>query len=361
MLWSTTAAYYWGGGLGGEPWVQPTYRRLLACVVGAVGGVLLLVWLLPFILPFVIALTLAALIEKPVNAVERRLGVGRGLAVTLVLTVAMVVLVGSVAVVTANIATEIEQFYRRLPAYGEQWEAGLNRMLEEARVLAAYLPNPVDDLADGALEAGLQLLGTAATSLLALLQGVPNLFVVLLIAAMATFFFSRDKRSIAGLFLQLVPHHWHHRLFEAKNHVVEGILGLVKAQFILFTITTTLATTAFLAFGVRYAWVLGLLAGLLDLIPMLGPSMIFVPVVLHAALSGEGARALGLLLIWLALIILRQLLEPRILGAQVGLHPLSMLFALYFGVKLLGMNGVWLGPCVAIGMKAMYRVVMRPT
>lgn len=339
---------------------HPPLRTLAFVGTGALLTLGLLYWLLPVILPFLLSLALAALIDRPVRLVQRRFGLPRGAAVIGVL--ATVLLLGSalLAFVIGNLVAEIEVLIRQLPEHAASWQQLLDDFLVRTENLIAHLPHPFNEIHESAVEGVARFLNQAGSALLNQIQRVPSLFFAMLVATMTTYFLSRDQRGIANFVMQFLPARWHARLLEMRGHMVDGLLGLVKAQAILVTITTALTTAAFLLFRVRYAWILGISAGLFDLMPMMGPSAVFVPVIVHAVFIGRLDRAIGLGAFWLALIVARQLAEPRVMQAQVGLHPVSMLLALYLGVRLLGANGLWLGPSVAICIKAAYTVTYQP-
>lgn len=319
-----------------------------------------LYWLLPLLLPFLLSLALTALIDRPVHVLQTRFGMPRGAAVLSVLVAVIALGTAVLAFVVGNIVIEIEALLRRLPEHAESWQIWFNEWLLRTESLVARLPQPFNEMHAYAVDGASRFLANMATALLNQIQRVPNFLFAMLVATITTYFLSRDQRGIANFLLQFLPPHWRARFLEMRGHMVTGLLGLVKAQAILVMITTVLTTTALLLFGVRYAWLLGMAAGLFDLMPVIGPGGVFVPVIVYSVVVGRLDRAVGLAAFWLALIVARQLLGPKIVQSTVGLHPVSMLLALYLGVQLLGVNGLWLGPCVAICVKAAYTVAYRP-
>lgn len=340
--------------------MQPPYRHLLVATFLTGGTILLLHFLLPYTLPFLLAALLAAVIDRPVDYLERRLALPRGVIVCFVLLAAVASGTLLLALVISNVATEIEVFYRALPTYATQWRASLTSLIDNLESVSARMPHPLDDFLASSLEGMFALLASAASGLLSQVQHLPNVFASLFIAVIATFFLSRDKRRLATSYFRLIPSTWHARLFELKRNIAAGSLGLVRGQMILFCITFTLTAVGFGAFGIRYAWLLGLLAAFLDVMPMVGPSGVFLPIIIHLGFAGEIGRAIGLGTVWIALLLFRQILEPRVMGSQLGVHPLTMIFTLYTGVKLFGLNGLWLGPFIVIAVKAVYAMIYPP-
>lgn len=338
--------------------MQPQYRTFLAAGLTA-GLALLAVYLvLPYTVPFLFAALLAAIIDRPVDYLERRTRWPRGFIVALVLFAVVLGVVGLLAFLIANVVRELEVFYRALPDYADRWRSLTESLSSDVRTLSARLPDPVAAFLAGAVEDLTELLSGAASGLLAQVKHLPGLFTSLFIAAFTTFFLSRDKRGLAAAWMRHLPPAWHERLFRLKRQIAAGSLGLVRGQVILACCTFALSTAAFSAFRLSYAWLLGIVAALFDLMPMVGPSGVFVPVILFTAVSGHIGRAVGLAAVWAALLLLRQILEVRVMGAELGVHPLTMICALYVGVKVFGLNGLWLGPFLVITMKAAYTVLV---
>lgn len=337
--------------------MQPPYRYLFAAALTAVLAIILVYLLLPYTLPFLFAALLTAIIDRPVDYLERRTRWPRGVVVAVVLLGAVLAVAGFLALLVANVASELEALYRALPGYAQEWRTRVEQWTDQVQTFSTLLPEPIDTLLMNAVEDWTLLLAGGASGLLAHVKHLPNLFATLFIAAITTYFLSRDKRGLATAYMKLLPPTWHAGLFRLKRQIADGSLGLVRGQIILACTTFALSTAAFSAFGLSYAWLLGIITALLDVMPMVGPSGVFLPVILHSALTGYAARAVGLAAVWAALLLLRQILEVRVMGAQLGVHPLTMIFALYTGVRLFGLNGLWLGPFIVITMKAAYTVL----
>lgn len=103
-----------------------------------------------------------------------------------------------------------------------------------------------------------------------------------------------------------------------------------------------------LVLRVDYAFVLALLIAFADLLPILGTSSVLVPWAIFELLAGKFALGIGLLILTVILWILRNFTEPKIVGKQLGIHPVISLISMFAGVKLLGFTGLFIGPLIAI-------------
>ncbi|MEW6244915.1 MAG: sporulation integral membrane protein YtvI [Bacillota bacterium] len=320
------------------------YLQLLVFVV---GWYLVLRYLLPFVTPFLAAAILAFVLEGPVNMLTRN-RVPRGAAVAVSLVVVLAVLAGIFLVAVAKLAAELVALSRQMPNYLVTVQAVVDRYLEEM----GTLPPPVRTLLEtqylrlfGALQGLIEFILSAV-------RVVPGTVISAIITVVATFFISRDGPEINKFLMKLLPKAWRAPFTKVKANVLFAVLGLLKGQLILMTIATTLSATGLYLIGVEYALVVGLLVALVDLIPVIGPSVIFWPWILWHMLFGNIVFAILLALVYASVSLLRPILEPRIIGAQIGIHPLATLIAIYLGIKLFGVSGFIIGPLSAIVIKA---------
>ena len=223
--------------------------------------------------------------------------------------------------------------------------------------MISRLPGAVQNLIPAAINSISQFCLAIIGELFSLVKRVPALLFSWMIAAMTAFFVSRDKRAIVNFVALQLPRRWQKSVFGLKHTLLQGVFAYIKAQLFLMWTSICIAVSGFLIVDHQYAWVLGFIAGFLDLFPMIGPSGVFIPVILYNLARGLVQRAVFIGFVWLLLLLVRQLSEPQLIGGEIGLHPLSTMAAVYIGVKLMGFSGVLLGPMAMIFCKAVYLIV----
>lgn len=333
-------------------------RAFLGGAAAALALVAGLVYAWPYVAPFVLAAFLAAVIDRPVSALVRTLPLGRGAAVVLVLGIALAALGGIVFAVAVNLSTDLERLLEKLPDYAAAAEAALDDLSRRKDVWIHRLP---PSLADGLRirpEQWSSAVQAGAKAALGALASLPEGLFVLFIGGLATYFISKDRHALWRGALQAVPPEWRKQVVRFRDEVAGGALGLVRAQFALVGLTAVLSVFSLAAAGVPYAWALGLLAGVLDLAPFLGPSTVFFPAVAALAVQGDGSSALLLAGLWVLVVVVRQVAEPRLFGAGIGLHPVTTLLAVYVGVRAVGAAGFFAGPLLLIVVKALFAVTV---
>jgi len=107
--------------------------------------------------------------------------------------------------------------------------------------------------------------------------------------------------------------------------------------------------------GVPYAFLIAVLVGIADLLPLVGPGAIFFPWIIWEVINGNHIFAIALFVVYLVVTVVRQVVQPKIIGDSVGLHPLETLIALFVGLRLMGVLGLILGPIIWVVVKASWK------
>lgn len=134
--------------------------------------------------------------------------------------------------------------------------------------------------------------------------------------------------------------------------VVEGVISYIvtflRAQGVIMLIISVLCSVTLGVAGVSGGILFGILAGILDVLPFIGTGVVLVPLAIWQMLSGEYVRMTVCLVLYVACIVTRELLEPKLIGKRMGIAPVFMLLAIYVGVKLFGVGGIVKGPLALI-------------
>jgi predicted PurR-regulated permease PerM len=141
--------------------------------------------------------------------------------------------------------------------------------------------------------------------------------------------------------------------------VVEGVLGyivsFIKAQGVLLGLISLLCGVTLSIAGIRGGAFLGILAGCMDMLPFIGTGIVLVPLALWQLLNGRYVQMAGCLLLYGVCVLLRELLEPKLIGKGTGIAPIWMLLAVYAGVKLFGVAGILKGPLALVTIHEVIR------
>ncbi len=157
----------------------------------------------------------------------------------------------------------------------------------------------------------------------------------------ATILLAKDYDEIMN---RLLEREECHVFLEIICGIIRYIATYVKAQVIIMSIIGILAASALGVSGIRNGILWGLLAGVLDALPFIGTGVVLVPLGLQQLFLGNYIRASVCLLVYVACIFIRELLEPKLIGKKVGVSPIAILVSIYAGIKLFGLWGIIGGP-----------------
>jgi sporulation integral membrane protein YtvI len=315
-------------------------------------------WLAGYLFPFILGAGMAGLVQPLVNRFER-LGVSRSLAAL----AALLSVLGGVGVIAGSIImlllSELVEFTHRVPEYLHDRPWHLTRYLRWYNAVRARLGWGRESVRTE-LHSLDQMLGVSIKALAHLLLQLPDMALMVVIATLAAFFLLRDERLVRNSAVRMAPPWLRSRLARLTRAVQSGLWGYLWAEVLLVGITGLTTTGGLLLIGAPYAALVGLSAGLLDLVPFLGPTLILAPWALGALLTGHARLGIHLLVVLAAVVLIRQTFEPRLVGQNTGLHPLVVLFSLYMGVRLFGAGGVIVGPMTAVFFNALSPLLAEP-
>ncbi|MBE6608969.1 MAG: sporulation integral membrane protein YtvI [Ruminococcaceae bacterium] len=191
-----------------------------------------------------------------------------------------------------------------------------------------------------------------------ILGALPYFFFTLIIFLMAAYYFCSDfdrinKAVISGLPKRVVPS-WK----GVQKKVLAAALKYVKAYVILFLITFVALMIAFIIVGEKYATLLAAVIALLDILPVIGVGTVLIPWVIVLFALGQVKKAIVLTVVCAVVMIGRQILEPHIVGTQLGVHPLLTLVSVFAGYKLFGLLGFIIGPIAVVVIKNLLELVI---
>ena len=322
-------------------------------IVAAVGaaiwvahrlGRIVLVLVLAMFFAYVIA-PLVDLAQRPLAFKSRRLP--RGVAIAVVYLLLSGGLAAGGAVLWPSAAAQIDEAIASGPGYTESfrvWERGWTRYYERLRI-PVELRHSIDQSVLGAGDAAVAYARGSLLALIGLLSDLPWLVLV----PVLSFFMLKDAAAIRRTALTALPHRVQlrgHLLFEELNAT---LAAYVRAQLIACVVVGTLSGIGFALLGNPYAVLLGVLAAVLEFIPMIGPLAVACVAVVIAALHAP------MLAVWTAvfLTVLRvvedYVIYPRLIGRDIHLHPLVVILAVLAGVELDGIAGIFIAvPVVAL-------------
>lgn len=354
------------------------YRRGAALVICVAAGILVL-WLcfhyaLGIAAPFILAWLLSRLVKPLAGGFSARTRIPRGVwaAGLVILTVG-----GFAGLAVSGIRRgirELSTLAESLTADSDGLVSAIESLFSRARSLSAHIPflrhfenSPgYEDFCarlDGLVEEGTGRLVEGITARLpdaamTVAGWVPEAFIFLTVTLLACYYFSADDgrigQSISRFVLRLTPEALRDRVLPLGRRLRRLGRQYLRACFLLGLLTFLQMFIGLALLRVPYAFILAFFIALVDFLPLLGTGIILIPWAAVSLLLGEVKLGIGLLILYAVSSVIRQILEPKLIGEGLGLHPLLSLTAMYAGLRLFGVWGMILAPLVTAGIKSVF-------
>lgn len=163
---------------------------------------------------------------------------------------------------------------------------------------------------------------------------------------------TKDWHKLKALLYSILPERVSANAKAVSGELKKAMAGFIKAQAVLILFTMIIVFIGLFLLGIEHAATIAFFIGLVDLLPYLGAGSVFVPWIMYLAIAGQLPQAIGLGVLYIVVLIQRQLTEPKILSKSIGLDPLATLIALFAGFKLFGILGLAAGPALLVFIQA---------
>ena len=321
-----------------------------------------------YVSPFVFGWILSLILNPATGFLEKRCKIPRGIS-ALLLIIICIFLIGVIGTsIASRIGREASSFSENFPKYVEDVRALLADTQSRIDGILEYVPDSVREAYNNALSQLMQsLAGFVGSGVgegsVGLVKRLPGILMTILLTIISTFFFIKDKRVIHTALRSKTPDWLAKNLSLIRKRLLGALGGYVKAQLIIMSVTSAIAILGMTILRSPYALLLGLIISIVDALPVFGSGFILWPWIAVALLSGQYSLALGLGILYLTILLTRQFLEPKVLGQQIGLHPLLTLMSMYAGVRVFGLLGFLVGPVIVLVIKTIMTtdLAMQPT
>jgi len=331
--------------------------NLILCILTAV----LVIWLGPkilsFFLPFVIALIVSAIANPLVNFLEKKVKILRKFSSAVIIIFVLAILFALIYLVIWGTIQGIQTLFGNM----DDIIATFLSFLDEFRIalsnLSISLPGSLHETIqslDSSIETALtgfakslmeQISLSAASSYL---NSALNVLILTIISILATYFVMIDRNQLALSVSRMVPMSIQQYYHVVMDNIKTAVGGYLKTQLKLMVIIMLTLLLGFKLLNVEYALLLALITAILDFLPVFGTGTIIGPWVVFKILSGDYLYAVFLVIIYLVCLLLKQLLQPKIMGDSVGISPLYALFFMFIGYRINGIIGMIVG--IPVGM-----------
>ena len=184
-----------------------------------------------------------------------------------------------------------------------------------------------------------------------LVSAVPEIFLFFIVTVLSAVYFCVDYERLCCFAKERLSEERWRLLAKASGIVRHTAFQFVKSYFVLFLFSFSGLLFGFVLLGEDYAFLFALVTATVDSLPIVGMGIVLFPLAIYHFMLKDVAYGIGVCVLYLVLTVSRQILEPRLLGAGMGIHPLVMLAAMYCGLQVFGIGGMLLAPFFAVTVK----------
>jgi len=335
--------------------VIPAALILAVCLLGPK--------LLRFFLPFVIGWVIAMVANPLVRFMERHMKLVRRHSSMLIVITALAAVIGlgyflisRLMIQAAGLAKDLPELYRLAATELEEIFVRFDKvfvLLPETvqaswRQFAGNVGQTMSVLVQKAASPTVEVAGSVA-------KGIPNALVQVVVTILSSYFFIAEREKIVEFWKKYLPESGGRYYRFLQQDVRRLVGGYFLAQFKIMFVVAAILAVGFLVLGVRYSFLLAILISMLDFLPVFGTGTVLIPWALVKLLSGNYALAAGMVLLYVLTQVVRQMIQPKIVGDSMGLPPLWTLVLLYVGFKLHGISGMILAVPFGILVLKLYQ------
>lgn len=325
-----------------------------------IGAIIFLVikYGIPLLMPFVIGFLISLVLKPSINFIINVMKIKRNTASVVILLIFYGVFFLIISLFGAKIFIFIKENFNDLPKiYSNTIEPTLNKVLLWLQgtlpQMDVSLASGFESINDSILSFVKSMSSTVVGGIVGIAGGVPSFLIRFIFTIVSSFFFTIDYQKITEFILRQLPEKNQNLLLSLKRNGIDTILKFIRAYAILMTITFVELSIGLSVLQIPNSILFASLIAIIDILPILGTGSVLIPWTVIAIITGNGGLAIGLLILYLFIILVRQMLEPKIVGHHIGLHPLVTLMCMYIGTQLFGFIGLFLLPILVTMLKNM--------
>ncbi len=327
---------------------------------GLVAATLLVTWLfvlaVPLCWPFILAALFSMILMPLVRLCKR--GTSRlHIPCWLITLVAMILLFGVLGVglslLVHRLLRELASLARSAPSFvGWLSDTALPYLRGVYQQYSDVLPASIIDvinrslssLGDSAVKAAGSLSAALTSGAVNAATSIPGILLSIVLTIMGTFYMTVDHDRILDFFRRTFPKSVQRHSILLKNNLFRSLFGQIKSQLTVSLIIMIFLVVAFTLYGVKYGLLFGVLIGAADALPVIGAGLFLIPWSLVEFVLGNVSDGIFFAAAYIGTVLIRQVFEPRIVGANLGLYPLATMIAMFAGFQIMGVLGLIVGP-----------------
>ena len=305
------------------------------------------------------------IIEPIIRFLMKKFKMKRKISAILIFAILLSIIIGLISWGIVTLVSEASNLLNNINYHLSKMQTGSQNLISSLKFdrirISDELKSILENSSDNIIKTASTWIENILTKLLNTLTSIPKIGLYIVITILALYFMCTDKIYMLDQIEHHLPEKWVKQLTKHIKTLSRALGCYLKAQMKLILISFLISLIGLYIFSVagmnvKYPLIIAIGIAIVDALPIFGSGTVMVPWAVISAFNGDIKLGVAILVLWIIMSITRQLIEPKIVSGQIGIHPIFTLIAMYTGFKFLGFIGMFVGPIVLIILKNIYEV-----
>lgn len=330
-----------------------------AFIIHCIFGFILLVivyagikYVFPLLMPFVIGIVIALSFRGSIDLLVKKTRINRTVISILVLIIFYFLLGLVISLIGAKFFRFISSLFNGLPAlYKGTLQPALQIVTDNLSDRFPSIKVYLDGFMNNIGQSIFTYISNISTKVVGMVTGlasqIPSLLIRVIFTIVSSFFFTIDYYKISNFIISQFKDEQRSIIINLKNNVIGSLSKFVRAYALIISITFLELSLGFWMLNIPTPFLLSGIVAIIDIMPILGTGAVLLPWSIISFSLGDTKTGIGMLFLYIFITVVRQILEPKVIGQQIGLHPLVTLILMFVGAQLMGVLGLLILPVIA--------------
>lgn len=316
-----------------------------------------------FYMPFLVAFIISLIVEPAIKFIMKKTKLTRRTSSIIIFVLVFLIILGLLTWGLITLFSESSSLLQSLNDYFDKLYIQFQKLISQLNFDKIHLSKEVLEVIQNStgdiLQTASNWLRNSLTGLLEFVTSIPSIAISFGITIISLYFICVDKIYIIDQIEHHLPKIWVKKMGKHLKDLITTLGGYLKAEATLVLVSFIISLVGlyileFMGFNIQYPLLMALFIGFVDALPILGSGTVMIPWAIICAVNGEINLGIAIIILLIIMSIARQLLEPKLVSKNIGVHPIFTLIAMYTGFRFIGIMGLLIGPIVLIIFKNIF-------
>ena len=314
-------------------------------------------------MPFLIAFIISLMIEPAIKKIMKKTHLTRRTSSIIIFALVSVIIIGGLAWLLITLFSESSSLLQSLNDYFDKLYVQFQNLINYFNFDNIHLSDEILEVIQNStgdfLTTASDWLRNILNNLINFVTSIPSIAICIGITVIALYFICVDKIYILDQIEHHLPRLWVKKISVHLKELIQTLGGYLKAEATLILVSFVISLIGLyilqiVGFNIQYPLLMALFIGFVDALPILGSGTVMIPWAIICALNGDISLGIAIIVLLIIMSVVRQVLEPKLVSKNIGVHPIFTLIAMYTGFKVIGIIGLLVGPIVLIIVKNIF-------